>query len=105
MGHLFAKFFAYINNGDRGIFNRIVQQPGRYRDRVHFHFSQNQRHFQRVHEVGFAGGTRLPGMMSLGKFVGFADDFQIVAGAVFPHQLHQVPELGDREDVSRDLLA
>ena len=43
--------------------------------------------------------------MFLRKFVGFADEFQIVVRTVLPHHPHQVTELGDGEDVGRDLLA
>jgi hypothetical protein len=44
-------------------------------------------------------------MMFLGKLVGFADEFEIVAGPVSPHSAHQFTELGYREDIGRELLA
>ena len=83
----------------------IVQQSGGDGYRIHFHFGQNQRYFQRVNQIGLAGGAALAGMMFLGKFVGLADEFKIVIGAVGPHPAHQLTELGHREDVSCELLA
>jgi hypothetical protein len=41
----------------------------------------------------------------LGKLVRLADEFQIVVGPVDPHPAHQLAELGDREDIGRELLA
>ena len=83
--HLLAKFLADIDDGDRGIFDGIVQQAGGDGHRVHLHFGQNQRDFEGMNQVGLAGGAALSGMVLLGKFVGFADQFQIVVGTVVPH--------------------
>src|SRR5437763_2061954 len=51
------------------------------------------------------GGARLPLVVGKRVVVGLADDLQIVVGPVGAHLLQQVTELGDREDVGRDLVA
>src|SRR5215510_10408534 len=55
-------------------------------------------------DIRFTRCPGLPRMMRLGKFVGFFDDFQIIVGAIFPHQLHQVAKLSDGESSGRDLF-
>ena len=102
---LLAEFLADVDDGDRGVFDGIVQQAGGDGDRVHLHLGQNQRDFQRMNQVGLAGGAALAGMVFLGKLVGLADEFQIVVGPVGPHAAHQLTELGDREHIGRELLA
>ena len=72
---------------------------------VHLHFRQHQRHFQGMDQVGLARGAGLAGVVLLRKLVGLADEFQIVVGTVRLHVAQQLAELGDREDVGRDLFA
>ena len=79
---LLAEFLADVDDRDRGVFDRIMQQAGGDGDGIHLHFGQHQRDFERMDEVGLAGGAGLSGVMLLGKFVGFADELQIVVGAV-----------------------
>ena len=105
MGDLLAKFLADIDDSDGGVFHGIMQKAGGDGDRVHLHFGQNQRDFQGMNQVGFAGGAALSGMVFLGKLVGLADEFEIVVGPVGPHPAHQLTELGYREDIGRELLA
>ena len=105
MGDLLAKLLADVDDGDRGVFDRIVEQPGGDGDRVHLHFRQHQGNFEGMDQVGLARGAALAGMDSQGVVVGFLDDFQIFGGPVGLHALHQVTELRDREDIGRDLLA
>ena len=57
---LLAELLANIDNRDRRVFHRVVQQPGGDRHRIHLHFRQHQRHFQRMHQIRLAGGARLP---------------------------------------------
>ena len=57
-----------------------------------------------MHEVRFAGGAGLSGVMFLGKFVGFFYEIEIVIGTVLAQLLHQLAEAGHREHVGRDLL-
>ena len=60
--------------------------------------------FERMHEIGLAGGAGLSGMMLLGKFVGFLDEVEVVVGTVLAQLPHQLAEAGYREHVGRDLL-
>ena len=105
VGDLLAEFLADIDDRHRGVFDRVMQQPGRDGYGVHFHLRQNQRHFQGMHKVGLAGGPALPGMMFLGKLVSLADEFEIVVGPIGPHAAHQFTEPGHREHIGRELLA
>ena len=102
---LLAKFFADIDDGDRGVFDGIVQQSGRDRDGIHFHFGEHQRHFQGVDEIRLARGAGLAIVMFQRVVVGFLDDGEIVLRAVGLHLLHKFPELRERESSGRDLLA
>ena len=102
---LLAEFFADVDDRDRGVFDRIVQQPGRDRDRIHLHFGQHQRHFQGMHQIRLARGAGLAFMMFQGIVVGFLDDGEIVVRTVLLHPLHQIAEFGQREGSGSDLLA
>jgi len=103
--YLLAEFLADIDDGDRCVFYRVMQQPGGDGDRVHFHLGQNQRHFQGMNQIRLTGGSALPGMMFLGKLISLADKFEIVVGPVGPHPAHQFTEPGHREHIGRELLA
>ena len=104
MGHLIAEFLSDIDDGNGGVFDRIVQQPGSDADRVHLHFRQDAGDFKGMNQVGLAGGTGLSGVILLGILVRLADDFQVVVGPVGLQLLHQVTETGDGEDVGGNLL-
>ena len=54
VGHLFAEFLADVDDGDRGVFDRVVQQAGGNGDRVHLHLGEDERDFQRMDEIGLA---------------------------------------------------
>ena len=105
VGHLLAKLFADVDNGDRSVFDRVVQQTGGNGHRIHLHLRQNLRDSEGMNQIGFAGGAGLAGMMFLGELVGFAHQFQIVAGPVGAKSAQQFPELGHREGGGRDLFA
>ncbi len=81
-----------------------MEKPGGDGNRIHFHVGKNVADFERMHEVGFAGGAGLSGVMLLGKFVGSFDEVEIVVGTVLAELLHQLAEAGYREHVGRDLL-
>ena len=105
MRDLFAKLLANVHNRDRGVLDRIVQQPGDNGDRIHLYLRQNAGHFQRMDQVRLTRRPTLPGMNFQRVFVGFLDYFQIVVGPVGPQHLHQVTKASDGEDIGRDLLA
>ncbi len=54
VGDLLAEFLADVDDGDGGVFDRIVQQSGGDGDRVHFHFGENERDFERMDQIGLA---------------------------------------------------
>ena len=105
MRHLLAKFFANIYYRHRRVFHRIVEETGSNGHWVHFHLRQNQRNFEGMGQVGFAGGTALAGMMLLGELVGFANKFKILGRPIGRHPAQQLTELGYREHVGSYLLA
>ena len=102
---LLAELLANVDNRDRGVFDRIVQQSGGDGDRIHLHFGEHQRNFEGMHQVGLARGAGLAFMMLQRVIVGLLDDGEIVVRTVLLHPLHQVAELGQREGSGSDLLA
>src|ERR1019366_5331839 len=104
VGNLFAEFLADFNGGDRGVFDRVVEQAGGDGNGIHLHVGENVADFERVHQVGLAGGAGLSGVVLLGEFVGFLDQFEGVVGTVLAQLPHQLAEAGDREHVGRNLL-
>jgi len=105
VGDLFAKLFANVNDRDRRVFDRVVEQSGGDGHRIHFHFGQDLRNAEGVDKVGLAGSPGLTGMIFLGELVGSADQLKIVAGPVGTHGAQQLPELCHREGGGRDLFA
>ena len=69
-----------------------------------FMSARTLRDFERMDEIGLAGGAGLAGVVLLGEFVGFLDEVEIVVGTVLAQLLHQLAEAGHREHVGRDLL-
>ena len=82
VGHLLAELLLQLLDGERGVFDGIVQQSGGDGRGVQLHLGQQNRHFQGMHQVGLAGGALLSAVMLEGDFVGAADDVEIVVGAV-----------------------
>src|ERR1700686_3586441 len=105
VGDLLPEFLADVDNGDRRVFHRVVQQSGRNRDRIHLHFRKNEGNFQGMNQIRLAGGSTLTLMIFQGIIVGFLDDGEIVLRTVFFHPLHQIAELGQGKGGGRDLLA
>ncbi len=104
VGDLFAEFLADFNGGDRGVFDGVVEEAGGDGNGIHFHVGENVADFERMHEIGLAGGAVLSGVMLLGKFVGFLDEVEVVVGTVLAQLPHQLAEAGHREHVGRDLF-
>ena len=63
VGDLFAELLADIDDRDRSVLDRVVQQPSRDRDRVHLHLGQHQRYFQGMNEIGLSGSAALAFVM------------------------------------------
>ena len=104
MGDLLAEFLADFDGRDRGIFDGIVKQAGGDGDGIHLHVGQNVADFERMDEIGLAGGAVLSGVVLLGELVGFLDQIEIVVGTVLAQLPHQLAEAGDREHAGRDLF-
>ena len=105
VGDLLAEFLADFDGGDRGVFDRIVEEAGGDGDGIHFHVGEDVADFERMDEVGLAGGAVLSGVVFLGEFVGALDEVEVVVGTVFAQLPHQLAETGHREHVGRDLFA
>ena len=80
--HLVAELRLDLLVGGRRVFNRIVQQAGGNGRRVHLHLRQHLGHFQRVDDVGLAGGAHLPLMMLDAELPGLANQGNIFAGTI-----------------------
>ncbi len=104
VGNLFAEFLADFNGGDRGVFDRVVEQAGGDGNGIHFHVGENVADFERMHQVGLARGPGLSRVVLLGEFVGSLDQVEVVVGTVLAQLPHQLAEAGHREHVGRNLL-
>ena len=62
VGDLLAEFLANVDDRDRGVFDRIVQQSGGNRDRIHLHLGEDERNFERMDKVGLTRGAGLAGV-------------------------------------------
>ena len=102
---LLAELGLDLVDGDRGVFDRIVQQSGGDGRGVELHLGQDGRDLQRMRQVRLAGLARLPLVMLLGKLVGLFDGREIVGGAVGANLAQQIAKAGDRQNIGRDLLA
>ncbi len=98
-------FCLDLLGGEDGVFDRIVQQSGGDGRGVQLHLGQQNRHFQGMHEIGLAGGALLSAVMFEGKFVGAADDVEVVAGTVGAGDLQQVAKPRRGQNIRRYLLA
>ena len=58
--HLVAESLANLLAGRRRIFDGVVQQGGGDGRRVQLHLRQHLGHLERMHNIGLAGGARLP---------------------------------------------
>ena len=79
---LLAEFRANVVDGDRGVFDGVVQQAGGDSGGVETHVGQHGGHFQRMHQVGLARGAGLALVMARGEVVGLLDQSKIVVRAV-----------------------
>ncbi len=105
VGHLLAEILANVDDGDRRVFNRVVEEAGGDGNRIHFHFGEDERDFEGMDEIRLTGGAGLALMVFQGEVIRVLHDGQIVVRTVFLHPLHQFAELGEREGGRLDLLA
>ena len=86
---VFAELFFDLFNGDGRILRHVVQHRRRERFGVHAHVSQNDRHGDRMDDVGL---TRPPGLIPvslLGDLIGAVDHGNALFGIVALHQHFQ----------------
>ncbi len=74
VGDLLAELGLDLVDGDRGVFNGIVQQAGGDGRGVELHLGQHGCDLQRMHQVRLTRLARLAFVMFQGKFVGFLDE-------------------------------
>ncbi len=65
--HVFAEVLAHVLDGDAGVLDHVVQQPGLHADQVHLHVGQEVGHHERMHHVGVAGIADLQLVMFRGE--------------------------------------
>ena len=82
MSHLVAELGLNFLIGGGRVFNGVVQQAGGNGRRVHLHLRQHLGHFERMDDVGFAGGAHLAFMMPDTELPSLADQRDVFAGAV-----------------------
>ncbi len=104
VGHLLAEFLLELLGGDGGVFHRVVQQAGGDGGGVQLHLRQEDGDLKGMDEVGLAGGALLAGVVLQGELVGATDNLYVVAGMVGADEIQQLAELGDRENIGRNLL-
>ena len=92
-------------DGDRGVFDGVVQQAGGDGRGVELHLGQDGGDLQRMHQVGLARLARLAFVMFEGEFVGLLDGGEIVGGAVGADLAQEIAKACDRQNIGRDLLA
>ena len=87
--HLLAEAGLNLLIGGGRVLNRVVQQAGGDRGRVHLHLRQHLGHLERMNNVGFARGPHLPLMMADAELPRLADQGNVIAGAVGVDLLEQ----------------
>ena len=82
VGDLVAEIGLDLLTGGRGVLNRVVQQTGGDSRRVHLHFSEHFRHFERVDDVRLTRRTHLALVMLDAKLPGLANKSNVFSGSI-----------------------
>ena len=80
--HLVAEAGVNLLAGGRRVFDRVVQQGRGNGRRVQLHFGQHFGHFERMNDVGLAGGAHLPLVVLDAELPRFADQGNVFIGAI-----------------------
>ena len=83
---------AILSRRNFRVFDDVVEQRGAQRGHVEPHVRQQVRDFEGMREVGLARKPRLRLVLLGGEIVGAAQKFEVVAGAVPAHLVHQLDE-------------
>ena len=75
------EFFDFFQRCE-GVFDDVMKQANADGHRIHLHFGQNIRYFQRMGEVSFTRGPHLSFVFLRRENVCAADQVEIVAGMV-----------------------
>ncbi len=78
-----AELLANLFDGDAGVLDDVVKQPGDHGDRVHPHVRQDMGDHDGMHHVGLAGIARLSFVALPGEAECLLEQCQVVFGAVF----------------------
>ena len=89
VGDLVAKSGFNLFVGGGRVFDSVVQQAGGDGRRIHLHLRENFGNFERMDNVRLAGGAHLALMMLDTEFPGFADEANVLAGAIGLHLAEQ----------------
>ena len=77
MRYLFAEVRANRRGIRERVFHYIMKQPGRNRDGVQTHIGQNVCDFQRMNQIGFAGGALLALVLARRKQVSAPQQIEV----------------------------
>ena len=88
------KRLAISARGDVGVFDGVVQQAGGDGGGVHLELGEDLADFERVDDVGLAGGALLAFVLLHAEGPGAADEVEVVVGAVVVDGGEQVLEAG-----------
>ena len=102
---LLAELRLDLVDGDGGVFDGVMQQPGDDRGGVEPHLGQQDGDLERVHEVRLTRLAYLSFVMLFGEFVGLLDQGLVFDGPVGADLAQEIAEASYRENIGRDLLA
>ena len=103
---LLAELAGDLLRGDVGVFDGVVQQAGGDGGGVHLQVGEDLSDFERMDDVGLAGGAALAVMLLQAEGPGGADEIEVVGGAVgadgVEHVLEARVEVVFRRRVGRE---
>ncbi len=105
VGDLLAELSLDLFDGDRGVFDGVVQQTGDDGGGVEPHLRQQGGDLERMHQVRLSRLARLSFVMFQGEFVGFLDEGLIVVGPVGADLAQEIAKTCNRQNIGRDVLA
>lgn len=81
-GGIRAEHLLNLGEGEAGVFDDVVEQGGAESGDVEAHVGEDVSDFERMGKEGIAGLAELSTMLFRGNFVGAAEKFGIVGGAI-----------------------
>src|SRR5262249_8722714 len=105
MSYLFAKELLDLVDGDRRVFDCIMEKACGDCRGVQFHLGQDGGHFEGMNEVRLAGGALLSFMMLGRKIVSPLNEAEVIVRAILAHHPQQLTKSVRREEIGSELLA